>query len=103
MNLDFWNLRAFLFGALSGVICVGGLHFGMRALMKSMSDSPLDQNQKSRQKSFGILLLVGQFFAAFGVVGYYLSATQDRVILPLAFGLIGSIFVGNLIFAAMRK
>lgn len=104
MSLDLWNLRALLFGTLAGLICVGGLHFGTRALMMATRDDlGLSPAQKSRQKALGFIIVLGQFGGAFGVVAFYLTQTENKAVIPLAFGIILSVFVGNLLFDAMRK
>ncbi len=104
MNFEIFDVRALLFGILGGIICVGGLFFGMSAILKSTRDDlQLSASQRKKLKAFGIILVVGQVFLAFGTLWYYMSNTEQPAVLPLAFGLVTSIFIGNFIFNAMRK
>lgn len=104
MNFELWDLKAFLAGALSGFICVSGLYFGVRALMSSVGGDPaLSPPKKRRLRFWGTLIVIAQFVGAFGVLGAYLSNAQERAVIPLAFGLILSIFIGNMFYATLRK
>jgi hypothetical protein len=103
MSLELWDLRAFLFGALAGSICVLGLSFGTSLLMAaSRDDLSLSAKSRKLRKTWGFLIVIGQFFGAFGTTAYYLKSTDSPAILPLAVGIVVSIFTSSAIANAAR-
>jgi len=104
MNSEIFELRALLFGMLSGIICIGGLFFGMGSILKSTRDDlGLSAEKRRNHKLLGLGLVIGQLFLALGLLWHYMSSTPSPAVLPLGFGLVISIFVGNFVFNAMRK
>ena len=95
MELIVFDLKGILFGVLTGFICVGGLSFGIKLLMNA--------SKSSFQKTMGGILLVGQFLGAIGVLAYYMKNIEKPYPLALALGMIGSIILFNILFAAMRN
>lgn len=105
MNLIYWEPVAFLYGALAGIVCVLGLIVGVKLLFAAQTATDSASLFVRRRRIFAPIILVGQFAGAAALMGAYVKQSAGHQVAPLSLagGLLSSIIVANVVFAATRK
>ena len=95
--MDFSSLfKVFAWGLLVGGVCVSGLQFGIRILLKTQENSALSRQAKNLRYALAGVLLIGQLCLALWLLLH--SGVDSKNALVLGVGLVGGTFFFSLLF-----